>query len=62
MDAKNQNNWEQRRYYMGLDWAKKEHAIAVVDGHGRIMVETKIEHTAKGWHRLREKLVDLRII
>ena len=59
MDAKNQNSWEQHRYYMGLDWAKKEHAIAVVDGDGRIMLETTIEHTAEGWHRLREKLVDL---
>jgi len=59
MDAKNQNSWEQHRYYMGLDWAKKEHAIAVVDRDGRIMVETTIEHTAEGWHRLREKLVDL---
>jgi len=59
MNAKDQNSWEQHRYYMGLDWAKQEHAIAVVDGDGRIMVETTIEHTAEGWHRLREKLVDL---
>lgn len=59
MDAKNQNSWDQHRYYMGLDWAKQEHAIAVVDGDGRIMMETTIEHTAEGWHRLREKLVDL---
>ncbi len=59
MNAKNQNSWEQHRYYMGLDWAKQEHAIAVVDGDGRIMTETTIEHTAEGWHRLRGKLVDL---
>jgi transposase len=59
MDTKDQNSWEQHRYYMGLDWAKQEHAIAVVDGDGRIMMETTIEHTAEGWHRLREKLVDL---
>jgi transposase len=44
---------------MGLDWAKQEHGIAVVDGNGRIMVETTIKHTAEGWHRLREKLIDL---
>jgi len=59
MDAKDQNSWGQHRYYMGLDWAKQEHAIAVVDRNGRIMVETTIEHTAEGWHRLREKLVGL---
>ena len=59
MNARNQNSWEQHRYYMGLDWAKQEHAIAVVDGNGQIMVETTIKHTAEGWHRLREKLIDL---
>jgi transposase len=59
MDAKDQNRWEQRRYYMGLDWAKQEHAIVVVDRGGRIRVDTRIKHTAEGWHRLREKLVAL---
>ncbi|MEW6404797.1 MAG: transposase, partial [Chloroflexota bacterium] len=59
MDAKNQNGWEQHRYYMGLDWAKREHAIVGVDREGRIRVDTSIEHTAEGWHRLREKLVAL---
>ncbi|MHC4510440.1 MAG: IS110 family transposase, partial [Planctomycetota bacterium] len=59
MDAKDQNRWEQRRYYMGLDWAKQEHAIVVVDREGRIRVDTSIKHTAEGWYRLREKLVAL---
>jgi len=35
MDANNQNIWKQHRYYMGLDWAKQEHAIAVVDMDGQ---------------------------
>ena len=59
MDAKDQNRWAQHRYYMGLDWAKQEHAIIVVDREGRIRLDTRIEHTAEGWHHLREKLVDL---
>jgi transposase len=59
MDAKDQSSWGQRKYYLGLDWAKQEHEIVVVGGDGRIMLETRIKHTAEGWHRLREKLVDL---
>ena len=59
MDAKDQSSWEQRKYYLGLDWAKQEHEIVVVDGDGRIMLETRIKHTAEGWHHLREKLVVL---
>ena len=53
------NNWKQRTFYMGFDWAKEEHQIVVVDGHGRITLDLRIKHTAEGWHRLREKLVDL---
>jgi hypothetical protein len=50
MDARNQDSWERHRYFMGLDWAKQEHAIVVVDGEGRIRLETRIDHTAEGWH------------
>ena len=35
MDGKDQNSWEQHQYYIGLDWVKQEHEIAVVDGDGR---------------------------
>ena len=59
MGENNENNWEQRSYYMGLDWAKQYHEIVVVDGSGRIMLDMRIKHTAEGWHRLRAKLVDL---
>ena len=54
-----ENNWKQRTFYMGFDWAKEEHEIVVVDGDGRITLDLRIKHTAEGWHRLREKLVDL---
>jgi predicted NBD/HSP70 family sugar kinase len=47
MDEENGKSWEQRRYYMGLDWAKEHHEIAVVDGDGRIMLDVRIEHTAE---------------
>ena len=54
-----ENNWGQRTFYMGFDWAKEEHEIVVVDGDGRVTLDLRIKHTAEGWHRLREKLVDL---
>ncbi len=25
-----ENNWKQRTFYMGFDWAKEEHQIVVV--------------------------------
>ncbi len=59
MDKKSENSWEQRKYYMGLDWAKHKHDIVVVDGNGRIILDIVIEHAAKGWQRLRTKLVEL---
>jgi len=59
MDEKKENSWEQHRFYMGLDWAKEYHEIVVVDRNGRIVLDIRIKHTAEGWHRLREKLVDL---
>ena len=31
MDEKTENSWDQRRFYMGLDWAKECHEIAIVD-------------------------------
>jgi hypothetical protein len=59
MGEKNEKSWEQRRYYMGLDWAKEYHEIVVVDGAGRIMLDLRIEHIAEGWRSLREKLLYL---
>ncbi len=49
MDENNKGNWQQRRYYMGLDWAKKYHEIVVVDRDGRIVLDLRIEHTADVW-------------
>lgn len=44
---------------MGLDWARKHHEIVVVDPKGQIVLDLAIDHTAEGWHRLREKLVNI---
>ena len=39
----------------GIDWARDDHAIAIIDGHGRQVYRGTVEHNAAG---LRE-LVDL---
>lgn len=59
MDEKKETCWQQQRYYMGLDWAKKYHEIVVVDRNGRIVLDLRIEHSAAGWRGLHEKLLDL---
>jgi transposase len=51
--------WESHSHFVGFDWAKDHHQILVIDRDGQIALDLQIEHTAEGWHRLREKLVRL---
>lgn len=37
----------------GLDWASTDHAIAVVDAHGRQIARTMVEHTGAGLRAMR---------
>lgn len=32
----------------GIDWARDDHAVSVVDGRGREVARTMVEHTATG--------------
>lgn len=36
----------------GIDWARDDHAISVVDGRGRQIARTVVEHTSEGLHDL----------
>lgn len=36
------------RYFAGLDWASKEHALCIVDDRGRIVDESSVGHNADG--------------
>jgi transposase len=36
----------------GIDWARDDHAVAVVDGRGREVARTMVEHTAAGLREL----------
>ncbi|MBM7369254.1 IS110 family transposase [Gordonia hydrophobica] len=37
----------------GLDWARDDHAVSVVDDRGRKLARTMVEHTASGLRELR---------
>ena len=36
----------------GVDWARDDHAVAIVDGRGREVYRCTVEHTAAGLHEL----------
>lgn len=37
------------RYYLGVDWADRTHAVGVGDAHGTPVVERTVPHTADGF-------------
>jgi len=55
------------QYFVGLDWAAREHAVCVVDGRGAVVTQFTVAHTAAGMTDLAARLVkvapaaDLRI-
>jgi transposase len=44
------------RYFVGLDWASREHAVCVLDEHGRVLEQFTVEHTAGGMSELSKRL------
>ena len=40
--------------YAGVDWAIDAHAVCVVDGEGRVIVEFDVAHSADGLRELCE--------
>jgi transposase len=49
-------SWNERQYFGALDWASNHHDVIVVDRNGAVVWQTRIEHTAAGWQKLREDL------
>ena len=45
------------QYFVGLDWAAREHAVCVVDGRGAVVVQFTVAHTAAGMTDLAARLV-----
>jgi transposase len=51
-------NWNEITHYLGFDWAKDHHQVAVVDRQGQIVAEFEFEHSLEGWNRFRERIRD----
>jgi len=51
--------WQSHTYFMGFDWATKDHAVVVLDREGQIILDLQISHTADGWRLLRKRLIQL---
>ena len=45
------------RVCAGLDWAKDDHAVCVIDADGQVLDRFTIEHTAAGLKRLIRNLL-----
>jgi hypothetical protein len=43
-------------HFAGFDWAKDHHDVIIVDVHGRIVADFRIEHSAAGWRLWQEKI------
>lgn len=44
-------------FYAGLDWAKRKHAVCVIDQKGGIRARFEISHTAEGMREVTRKLL-----
>jgi len=44
-------------YFVGLDWAAREHAVCVIDGRGAVIAQFTVAHTAAGMADLAARLV-----
>jgi transposase len=54
--AEQTRTWSQRSAFAGFDWASDHHDLVVVDRHGTIVEDLRIEDTAAGWQQLHERL------
>jgi transposase len=45
--------------FAGVDWVSEEHAVGVVDEHGRIVEGRRYRHDERGIRTLGAKLLDL---
>jgi len=46
-------------YFVGLDWASREHAVCVINEHAHIILRCTVAHTATGLAELRTRLARL---
>ena len=44
------------KYYGGLDWGKRKHAVNILDGTGQVKERFGFEHSGPGWAQFRERI------
>ena len=44
------------KYYGGLDWGKRKHAVNILNREGVVMERFGFEHSGEGWAQFRERL------
>jgi transposase len=54
--------WKEITHYAGLDWAKEQQQVAVVDQEGRVVAEFRFAHTAEGWGECRQRLQEFPVL
>lgn len=47
------------QYFVGLDWAAREHAVCVVDERGAVVTQFTVAHSAAGMNELAARLLKL---
>jgi transposase len=50
---------EEYRYFVGIDWATREHQVCIVDENRKVIDERKVEHTGTAILQLAERLTRL---
>lgn len=47
--------WKDITHYAGFDWARKHHAVVIVNSDGQIVADFEFEHSLEGWKSFDEK-------
>ena len=48
--------YSELKHYGGLDWAKRQHQVYILDGQGQVVERFKFEHSGPGWAHFRERI------
>ncbi len=54
--GKYMKEWKEFTHFAGFDWARKHHAVVVVDAQGEIVADLEFEHSLEGWKSFHQKM------
>jgi transposase len=50
-------DWSECIAFGGFDWAGDHHDVVVVDSHGAVLEQFRMDESAEGWQELQQRLV-----